>query len=301
ISALLCYHGISMEYYWIILMLPAFFHTSHGNCGAPPRLDFAELNAEFIDKDNFSVGETVTYGCQPGFSRDPKVSNIVTCLNDSTWSTTGIFCIRRSCGNPGEPINGKASIDDTLFGSRVNYTCDPGYNMISKKDYRECMANGQWSNEVPVCEVQKCPPPDAIPDGTFRPDMEEYEYQNAVTYECNDKNAALIGHKTLVCTTFGNWSSDPPRCKEVNCESPNVDNAEKLSGFNGPYTLNSAVSFRCSAGYTMIGSSSVKCNATSQWEPPLPVCSGNNVGAIVGNTLVIFTMSVMALVINNVF
>ncbi|XP_040279987.1 membrane cofactor protein-like [Bufo bufo] len=261
-----------MEYYWTIFLFAAFGRT-HGDCGAPPRLQFGELDTQFIDQDNFSTGAAVTYKCRSGFTRAQGTNNSITCLSNSTWSTPEEFCTRRSCGNPGDLQHGTVSFPDTLFGARATYTCNLGYNMISRRNFRECQNDGTWSNEVPVCEVQTCPPPNAITDGSFSPDNEEYEYLNAVTYQCKDKTYALIGERTLSCTEHGNWSADPPQCKAVECSVPSVDNAEKVSGFSGPYHLNNAVEFRCLPGYTMVGSASVKCNVSSEWEPALPTCS----------------------------
>ncbi|KAG8589290.1 hypothetical protein GDO81_006336 [Engystomops pustulosus] len=274
-----------MGYCWIILLVPAFFASSHAFCGAPPRLDFAQLDLQF-DKDNFSIGENVTYSCRPGFIRDRTQTNVLICLSNSTWSTPATFCNRLSCGNPGDTAHGSVSFENTLFGSRANYTCDLGYNMLSKRNYRECQASGDWSNDIPQCEVQKCPTPNAIADGKYNPDLDEYEYLQAVSYQCNNKTLALIGEKTVFCTAYGNWSSDPPECKEVLCVPPYVENSEKVSGLSPPYILNSAVTFQCLQGFTMTGSPSVVCNVSSQWNPPLPTCNReNNVGAIVGGVI----------------
>ncbi|XP_056413945.1 membrane cofactor protein-like isoform X7 [Hyla sarda] len=275
-----------MEYHWIILLLPAFFARSHGSCGAPPRLDFAGLDPEFIDKDNFPLDARVNYTCRPGFIKIPGTQNFITCLSGSTWSTPQTFCQRRQCPSPTDIPNGKMEITDTLFGSRVNYTCDLGYRMLTKRNYIECQADGTWSTPVPVCEVQVCPPPDAIPDGRYDPDEEEYNYQAAIKYSCLNNKATLIGESTLSCTAYGNWSSDPPRCKVVECLNPDVKNARKISGFIGPYILNSAVRFECLPGFIMDGEPFVRCNVSDQWEPPLPTCrsNGSNVGAIVAGT-----------------
>ncbi|KAL8178189.1 UNVERIFIED_CONTAM: hypothetical protein K2H54_035529 [Gekko kuhli] len=61
----------------------------------------------------------------------------------------------RPCGHPGdiqfgsfELING----EEFVFGSRVVYQCDPGYQMLSQTNYRDCRADG-WSNDVPHCEA----------------------------------------------------------------------------------------------------------------------------------------------------
>ncbi|XP_075052301.1 membrane cofactor protein-like isoform X8 [Mixophyes fleayi] len=278
-----------MRNHWILLLvcLFAFFAASHGNCTAPPNLLFGELGEQFIGKNDFIVNSIVNYTCRPGFTRDPAISNTITCLSDSTWSIPDEFCKRRSCGNPAEPDNGQMHGDNFLFGSRVTYTCNTGYNMESKRDYRECQADGTWSNEVPFCAIQVCPPPNAITDGSFNPDKTDYTYQDAVTYTCKS-GLSLIGEASIFCTSNGSWSADPPKCKVVSCSNPEVLNAEKLSGFSGPYTLNSAVSFRCLDGFTMIGSGHVTCNASSMWYPSLPSCnrgSGNNVGAIVGGVI----------------
>ncbi|XP_073522988.1 membrane cofactor protein-like isoform X9 [Phyllobates terribilis] len=275
-----------MGYYWTFLLLPAFFGSSYGNCGLPPRLDYGSLDTLYSDQDNFTVGATVNYTCQPGYITVPRTSNVITCLSNSSWSTPDEFCTRRSCGYPGDIPNGQTSITDVLFGSRVNYTCDFGYFMISKITYRDCLADGTWSNAPPECQVQICHPPLPIPDGLYEPDMDEYEYQHAVTYKCVNSKFSLIGEKSIYCTGYGNWSRDPPKCIVVDCKSPDVDNSKKLSGFSGPYTLNSAVSFECLSGYTMTGSPSIKCNASSEWDPPLPTCSrGSGSGAIVGGVI----------------
>ncbi|XP_040195470.1 membrane cofactor protein-like [Rana temporaria] len=214
-----------------------------------------------------------------------------------------------NCRHPGETENGDVHIDNTLFGSRVNYTCHTGYNMISRKSYRECQADGLWSNEVPVCEVQDCEPPYTITDGSFSPEKDEYVYQDSVTYRCNEIKFALIGQPSVFCTAYGNWSSDAPKCVAVECSSPDVANAAKTSGFSGPYYLNFAVTFECFAGFTMNGSNFVKCNASSQWDPPLPTCNKNNVAEVMennvaevmGNIIVILTMIFMGHVLSHRF
>ncbi|XP_075191835.1 membrane cofactor protein-like isoform X3 [Anomaloglossus baeobatrachus] len=260
-------------YYWTFLLLPAFFGRSFGDCGVPPRLDYGVLDAAYLDQDNFAVGASVNYTCRPGFISVPGKSKVITCLSDSSWSAPEVFCTRRSCGLPGDVENGQTSFNDTLFGSRVIYTCDDGYVMITKRNYRDCLADGTWSNEVAVCQVVTCPPPNAITDGSYNPDKEEYNYQDSVSYTCRNTTFSLIGDRSISCTQYGNWSANPPKCIVVECSSPDVANAQKLSGFVGPYTLNYAVRFQCLSGYTMTGESSVKCNASSQWDPPLPTCS----------------------------
>ncbi|KAM4795753.1 membrane cofactor protein-like [Rhinophrynus dorsalis] len=247
------------------------FFLAPGTCDSPPRLAYGELKPEFSNQSTFDIGATVQYNCRPGYIRNPGTNNTITCLDNSTWSTPDEFCRRISCGPPGDTPNGQVEIEDTLFGSRANYTCDPGYNMISRYNYRECQADGTWSNSVPVCEVQICPPPHDITNGSYSPQKDEYQYQDSVTFTCN-KDLFIVGESSIFCTAAGNWSAVEPHCKAVECSNPVVPNSKKTSGFVGPYTLNSAVGFECLEGFTMNGSSIVKCNINSEWEPSLPQC-----------------------------
>ncbi|XP_077337318.1 membrane cofactor protein-like isoform X1 [Lithobates pipiens] len=219
------------------------------------------------------------------------------------------------CGAPGDVENGDVHIDNTVVGSRVNYTCHTGYNMISKRNYRDCQANGTWSNEVPVCEVQVCEPPYVIIDGLYRPENDEYVYQDAVKYQCKDIKFALIGQSSIFCTSYGNWSSDAPKCVAVECPSPDVKNAKKLSGFAGPYYYNFAVTFECFKDFTMKGANSVNCNASSQWDPALPTCNSkgdsvaggmandaaNDAAQVLGKRIVMLTMILMGHVTSHHF
>ncbi|XP_075052291.1 complement component receptor 1-like protein isoform X2 [Mixophyes fleayi] len=106
----------------------------------------------------------------------------------------------------------------------------------------------------------------------FYPVKEEYHFQDAVKYECNGPNAVIEFDSSVFCMEDGEWSSGHPDCIEVNCDSPNISNSRKLSGFVGPYTLNSMVRLECVEGFIMNGSSSIVCNIDSEWMPSPPIC-----------------------------
>ncbi|KAE8623161.1 hypothetical protein XENTR_v10005522 [Xenopus tropicalis] len=241
-------------------------------CDSPPRLDFAQLGQEDINKNIYLNGTTVKYDCRPGYKRIPGTDRTISCLDNFTWTAPQSFCQRRSCGHPGEIDNGEFEPTDSefLFGSTVTYKCNEGYRMISKQLSKTCKSDGKWSISFPQCEVMVCTAPGDINDGFYKPQKEEYHYQEAVTYGCNN-NFALIGNRSAYCTSDGTWSSQAPVCKDVKCPEPNVPNARKSSGFLGPYLLRSAVSFKCDEGFMMNGSDIIKCNVENQWDP-LPEC-----------------------------
>ncbi|OCT94632.1 hypothetical protein XELAEV_18012316mg [Xenopus laevis] len=195
---------------------------TEGACDPPPRLSYAVAKSDF--GSTFENNRKIYYDCLPGYRSIPGMNKYVTCLG-SSWSDPLIFCEAVKCGNPGEIQNGQIEepINQT-FGSRVVFKCNTGYNIINKLNYRDCQINGEWSNTVPICEAQMCPPPTAITDGDFSPQKDDYLYQNTVTFKCN-KGLTLVGTAALVCTAHGNWSSEEPNCRGeklllLNCSSP---------------------------------------------------------------------------------
>ncbi|KAM4701615.1 zona pellucida sperm-binding protein 3 receptor-like isoform 2-T2 [Discoglossus pictus] len=254
-----------------IALLFNFIITAYSSCGDPPRLLYAEPKPEFLSQQNFPKDSVVQYNCRPGYMRVPGAKNSITCLDD-TWSDIPkAFCSRRPCPTPPDVDNGYFEAEDFLFGSTLYYFCNAGYIMMAKKHYRECKADGTWSNAIPECEAVLCMPPYFISNGIYEPQKDEYTYLDAVRYTCNGY-LALKGESSIFCTENGTWSSEAPTCTAVDCPDPKVPNAIRLSGFVGPYTLDSAVTFKCKRGFKIYGAMSSICKINSQWEPPLPEC-----------------------------
>ncbi|NXH09953.1 DAF factor, partial [Bucco capensis] len=91
-------------------------------CGPPPNLTFAELPETHKQRKDFPVGHTVSYSCQPGYMRNPRVSPTLTCLPNHTWSEAGAFCQRKQCKSPGRARNGRDVLIHLLFGSAKSHT-----------------------------------------------------------------------------------------------------------------------------------------------------------------------------------
>ncbi|XP_040195467.1 C4b-binding protein alpha chain-like isoform X2 [Rana temporaria] len=256
---------------FLLLCFSAFIAASYGECGLPERISYAEPKQGALDQNTFPPNATVSYDCRPGYIRVPGKKNSITCLEDDTWSTPEVFCKRKSCGNPGELLNGNIEVTDFLFGSTVTYTCNEGYLLSNKRNFSVCLADGIWSNVLPQCDAVICAPPQSPANGEFNPQKDEYEYLNSVTFSCQ-KPLEVAGNASISCTGTGEWSSNSPTCKAVNCPNPDVKNSRRLSGFTGPYTLNSAILFECNKGFVLRGSSSISCNIDSEWVPAIPQC-----------------------------
>ncbi|XP_069612393.1 C4b-binding protein alpha chain-like isoform X3 [Ranitomeya imitator] len=242
-------------------------------CGVPERLSFAVPKESDLSKDIFLPGTKVSYDCRPGFRRVPGSDNSVTCFGNLSWSAPSDFCTRRDCGHPGDIENGDfEATDGFLFGSKVTYKCNEGYRLSNRKGYRECQAEGKWTNVLPQCDAAICPAPDKPTDGMYDPEKDEYTYLDAVTFKCS-KGLHVIGTSSASCTSNGTWSVSSPTCKAVSCPDPApVQNGIRVSGFVGPYTLNSAVRYECQDNFVMKGSSSIACTVDSQWSHEIPKC-----------------------------
>ncbi|NXD03547.1 DAF factor, partial [Certhia brachydactyla] len=94
-------------------------------CGAPTRLQFAELNEEHRNAIDFSVGKTEQYIFLLGYAKVPGMSPTISCLESGVWSEALEFW--KQCSHPGEPMNGKIiSLPDLQLGSTVIYSCEEG-------------------------------------------------------------------------------------------------------------------------------------------------------------------------------
>ncbi|XP_068184525.1 CUB and sushi domain-containing protein 1a [Antennarius striatus] len=56
------------------------------------------------------------------------------------------------CLDPGIPVNGRRHGNNFSIGSRVTFTCDPGYT-LSDQEPIVCEQNHQWSHALPSCDA----------------------------------------------------------------------------------------------------------------------------------------------------
>ena len=63
--------------------------------------------------------------------------------------TTGVRCPKLVA-----PEYGTIQLDDTVYGSRVQYTCNRGYELYGI-EYRTCGYNGKWSGMEPTCKRKR--------------------------------------------------------------------------------------------------------------------------------------------------
>ncbi|XP_055081454.1 CUB and sushi domain-containing protein 3-like [Periophthalmus magnuspinnatus] len=114
--------------------------------------------------EDFTIGQNITFQCQPGYRMEEDGSPVRACTQNGTWSGNMPMCSAVTCPSPPAISNGVLQGSDFEWGSSVSYSCSPGYE-LSFPAVLTCVANGSWSGMLPQC----LPSPAAVPDDVFAP------------------------------------------------------------------------------------------------------------------------------------
>ncbi|NWT66601.1 CFAH factor, partial [Prunella himalayana] len=250
------------------------FYLKFLACEEPPPRRVKEVPTKRWNNPPYPHGTQATYNCRPGYI---KIGRVAFRCVDGTWKQLDPVteCRNKPCGHPGDTEFGFFELtngSEFVFGARVEYRCNDGYQMLSQRNYRECQADG-WSNDIPHCEVIKCLPVQEpengriIMTGAFELGQ-EYSFGQVVNFECNAKHK-LVGAKEIVCSANGEWSNDVPQCKEIICDVPEIPHGYVRSPRKS-YKENELMQFSCKEGYKYGNKADALCTE-SGWNPP-PSC-----------------------------
>uniref|UniRef100_F7GSR2 Complement receptor type 2 n=1 Tax=Macaca mulatta TaxID=9544 RepID=F7GSR2_MACMU len=246
-------------------------------CQAPPNI----LNGQKEDRHmvRFNPGTSIKYSCNPGYVLVREES--IQCTSEGVWTPPVPQC--KVCEATGKQLLTKPQ--HQFIRPDVNSSCDEGYK-LSGSVYQECQGRTPWFMEIRLCKEITCPPPPVIYNGAHTgSSLEDFPYGTTVTYTCNpgperEVEFSLIGESTIRCTSNdqerGTWSGPAPLCElsllAVQCSHVHVANGYKISGKEAPYFYNDTVTFKCFNGFTLKGSSQIRCKANNTWDPEIPVC-----------------------------
>ncbi|XP_065549916.1 beta-2-glycoprotein 1 [Lathamus discolor] len=240
-------------------------------CSRPPQVLFATID---VDKSVYEVGEEVEYTCRPGFIPN-NGQRKYTCLPTGKWPLNTLLCLPKRCPTLGPLPHGKIDFADLHYQSSVNFSCEPGYNLVGTR-MSQCMADGKWSGSLPQCQPVTCAPP-SLPEFSVlsyrrsKPGNVSY-FLDTITFECVPP-LALIGNETATCMANGNWSSIP-ECKVVTCPTPTgIENGFLEFVVRRTYHYNESVSFGCQPSYVLEGPKHSRCENTGNWSTK-PTCKG---------------------------
>uniref|UniRef100_A0A452J3Z5 Sushi domain-containing protein n=1 Tax=Gopherus agassizii TaxID=38772 RepID=A0A452J3Z5_9SAUR len=256
------------------VMLLLWTCTAEKDCETPPPRRTKEILTGTWDKESYPHATLATYNCRPGYIKLGRV--IFECRN-GVWHHLHPYveCRNKPCGHPGDIQFGSFELTagtEFVFGARVQYKCDEGYQMLSQRNFRECQADG-WSNELPHCEVSKCLPVNApengkiVATGVYEANQ-EFSFGQVVQFECN-KDYKLSGSKEIHCSADGNWNAAVPTCIVITCVPPRLNNGNLMTPVK-VYRENERLQFTCNAGYTFGERSDAECTEYG-WSPK-PFC-----------------------------
>ncbi|XP_058232392.1 CUB and sushi domain-containing protein 3 isoform X1 [Hemibagrus wyckioides] len=218
----------------------------------------------------FTVGQNVTYACQPGFLMENSSISIRTCTHNGTWSGTLPTCHAVMCPPPPQISNGEVEGSVFQWGTSVSYRCLSGYE-LSFPAALTCVGQGSWSGDVPLCMPKFCGDP-GVPAQAKR-EGQSFIFKSEVYYSCSTPYL-LVGSSTRVCQADGTWSGSQPRCIEptrTTCENPGTPLYGSLNASLG-FKVASPVRFNCQSGYLLLGSTTRTCLSDLTWSGTQPEC-----------------------------
>ncbi|XP_075524807.1 membrane cofactor protein-like isoform X4 [Dermacentor variabilis] len=263
-------------------------------------------------KDTFKDGEIAPYKCQNGYHvsglySGPHVLNATCRGNKWEFDSRNLVCKAVSCSHPcpgGSCQNGAVYPPVFNFPNFVNFTCNPGYHLVTHDDQKwdpsykvYCTSSGKWSRPAPKCVEVVCPQPSPIANGQVSPSKPVFRENDVIQYTC-DQPYMLNGDATRRCQNDATWSGGEPICETTpappapsppprppptttastplpaaQCSPLSSPTNGKLFSSDG-FKINASVFFTCDEGYTLHGPATLLCRPTGVWDPlTTPTCT----------------------------
>ncbi|KAK2521486.1 Svep1 [Columba livia] len=233
-------------------------------CPAPPYIPFGDPVTSSL-----RFGSTVKYVCVDGFLL--KGESTLRCQADGSWSMPLPECIPVECPQPEEIQNGIVDVQGLTFLSTALYTCKPGFELMGNTTIL-CGEDGQWLGGRPACVPIQCPAPKKILNGKYS--CTNFHYGQTVRYSC-DRGFQLQGEATLRCLETGEWSTEVPSCKAINCLPPQPIENGFVEGAD--YSYGAMVIYSCVPGFQLSGLAMQTCEE-SGWSSSTPTCLPTDCG-----------------------
>ncbi|XP_032503119.1 E-selectin isoform X1 [Phocoena sinus] len=229
----------------------------------------------FQSHGSFLWNTTCEFECNEGYELTGPQH--LQCISSGIWDHKQPTCKAVTCDAVSHPQNGTVSCSHSPAGeftckSSCHFTCAEGF-VLQGPAQVECTTQGQWTQQVPVCEAVKC---DAIPQPrsgsvncTHSP-TGEFTYKSSCAVSC-EEGFELRGSAQLECTSQGQWTQEVPSCQVVQCSSLEVPGKIDIN-CSGEPVFGTKCTFACPEGWTLNGSAALTCGATGHWSGMLPTC-----------------------------
>ncbi|XP_018565850.1 sushi, von Willebrand factor type A, EGF and pentraxin domain-containing protein 1 [Anoplophora glabripennis] len=256
------------------------------DCGKVPTMPYGTV--EYVNGTTY-LNSIITYSCVRSYRLNGVPKRI--CLENNQWSDSSPKCEEIRCP---EPILADHSIlsvtgNDRMYGrtlirtaestnvgatsykigALVKYRCERGYRVVGEP-LSTCEDTGKWSGDVPQCVYVDCGSPEIMDNGKVVLPSNATYYGALALYACHP-NFELDGVSRRLCLENGTWSSDAPRCREIQCKEP--DAIEGVNYKVSTLSVGGVAQYRCPRGHSMQGNSTRICLKTGSWSGIAPICT----------------------------
>ncbi|KAH3725860.1 hypothetical protein DPMN_051712 [Dreissena polymorpha] len=254
------------------------------DCGSTPVI----LNGAYklLNTTNTTYASLANVTCDVGY--ESNVSQIM-CQANATWSTAK--CIPNDCGAIPAVLNGIYTLlnttnttyvtqviqngaytllntSNTKYGSLANLTCDAGYE--SNVSQIMCRENATWGHAD--CIQKDCGSTPVIQNGAYTLlNASNTKYGSLANVTCDAGYEWNVSQ--IMCqanATWGHAHCVPKDCGRLdNPQHGDIRNPMNTS------TYGTIVTFTCTNGYTLTGSSVRRCDVTGQsvaWNGTITTC-----------------------------
>uniref|UniRef100_A0A672MSN1 CUB and Sushi multiple domains 2 n=1 Tax=Sinocyclocheilus grahami TaxID=75366 RepID=A0A672MSN1_SINGR len=230
------------------------------------------VNGSVHSQTGTKLGSTLRFSCDRGFNLIGQT--IATCTRTlqgiNQWNAPVPLCQVVSCGMPLAPVNGTVIGQEFTLGSRVTFSCNPGFRLANAQPVSTvCQESGRWSpmETRPRCVLISCgdlgTPPNGNKIGTLT------VYGATAIFSCNT-GYTLVGSRVRECMSNGLWSGAEVQCLAGHCGTPEHIVNGQVIGEN--YNYRGSVVYQCNPGFRLIGVSVRICEQDHRWSGKTPVC-----------------------------
>ncbi|NWX03753.1 CR2 protein, partial [Caloenas nicobarica] len=171
------------------------------------------------------------------------------------------------------------------YGSKVEYTCRPGYmRNLSVRNALVCGLNRRWQGSMEICTPKLCSSPGEPANGRLVL-AEEFTFGSSVNFTCNT-GYRLIGDSQIQCVIKNGvitWDRDIPICQPIPCPPPpEIANGEHSGAGKERFEYGASVTYRChpvkrgETPFSLVGDDSIFCTTTDNlngvWSKAAPEC-----------------------------
>nr|XP_004658861.2 E-selectin [Jaculus jaculus] len=228
---------------------------------------------------SFPWNTTCAFDCEQGY-RLMGAPNLK-CTSSGDWDNEKPTCKAVTCDAIPQPQHGSVSCSHSAVGqfafkTSCNFSCEDGF-LLQGAAQVECTAQGQWTQQIPVCKAFQC---EAL-SKPYRGYMKclpgasgAFKSGASCEFSC-EKGFELKGSKRLQCDPRGKWDGNKPTCAAVKCGAmaqPHNGSMTCTHAATGEFTYMSSCAFRCAEGFELQGSAQLECTSQGQWTQEAPSC-----------------------------